>query len=123
MKQLRSRSRLLLLAGGLVFVLFLVVVPRLGGSAKGSGFGAWTFAGLLALAGVFVLSRTNAKKAAGAGTRLKLIERSRIQADQNLLLFEVDGQRMLISSSNRGLNLLARLENEDERDPVGGTDP
>jgi hypothetical protein len=122
MKQLLSRPKLLLGAGGLVFILFLTVVPRMGGDARRNGFGGWALIGLGVLSGVVIWNRSRGRQAREQDARLKLLERMQVAAGQALVLIEVDGNRMLLATSSAGLRLVAQLGSEAEPDIGGGSE-
>jgi len=111
MKTLRSRVMLLGAALGLVLVLGTFLLRPAKGKAHGGGFPWKAAAGVVVIGGLALVARrkTTASRQAGI-ERLNCLEQLRLQPGKVLHLVEADGKRLLVSTCERGVQLLCDLD-------------
>ena len=111
MKISSSRSLLLVVALGLVLMLGLSVLRSVGKSNQKSSLPWMSLAGL-ATVGIAIswMLRRRSKSAQDETRRLVCIERMKLQPGKVLHLIEVDGSRLLVSSSEKGIHLVTDLK-------------
>jgi flagellar biogenesis protein FliO len=111
MKISSSRSLMLVIALGLVLLLGLGFLRPAGQPNQKSSFPWMSLAGLGAV-GIVIswMLRRRSSCSHDETRRLVCVERMKLQPGKVLHLIEVDGSRLLVSSSEKGIHLVTNLQ-------------
>ncbi len=116
MNLLRERARWLAMAGGAAVLLGIFVLRPardMGGRTDeryGSGIQVLAVGGLAAVGALLWWRKRRRTGELDGPGRLQLVERIRLEPGKTLHLVEVDECRLLLTATEQGLRLLARLD-------------